>query len=173
MKTLQTLPVAGIALFVFTVSPAQAKPPARMVSKALHYSLEVPDGWKHSASGNKTVDIFVGPADKGFAPNVNVIIQPSPTPALPDSKVFFDGLRKQYGTRGTLIETKKTTFGGRPAYATRARIRGAASVTVENQQIFCVYQNSFYIVTFSETAAQSKKYNPIGDKILASFRFEK
>ena len=91
---------------------------------------------------------------------------------MPDEKKFSDALFKQYGKYCKMLALRKTTLGGQPAYLYRVRLSIPGYPVIENRQIVCVYQGGGYVFTFTELAALKAKYEPIGDKIIASFRFE-
>ena len=173
MRTARILLLSIMAIVCFASLAAQAKPPVRVVSKELHCSMELPDGWKRQPMAMKNVLLVTGPVSDRFATNINVLTRPAPSSSLPDIKTFSASLRQEYGGKGTLYAIKQTTFGGLSAYSSRAHLRVAGRSDIENRQVFCVYKNSFYIFTFTTTAAQKTKYETVGDKIIASFRFEK
>lgn len=173
MRTSRVLWLVSATIIYFTAPSAQAKPPVRVVSKELHCSLEIPDGWKRRADVPKPMWLYIGPMDKGFASNVSVTISPQSAPALPEAKDFFASVRAQFSNKATVTETTKTTLNGQPAYSCRLVRRVAGAAAIETRQLYSVYNSRIYVFTFTEAAAMKKKYDPIGDQMIDSFRFEK
>ena len=167
------------AIVCFVVPSAQAKPPVRVVSKDLHCSMEVPDGWKRKTDAPKSTWFYIGPMQFGFATNISVTLASdvSKTTAkrtkIANEKIFFEAVRKQFGKMGTVYDTQKTMLCGQPAYSYRATTNFSGRKDFEVHQIYCFYDGRDYVLTFTYPPSLKKKYDPIGDQIIASFRFEK
>ena len=174
MRTARIILPSIMAIACFAALSAQAKPPVRVVSKELHCSLEIPDGWKRMKDIPKTICVFVGPMENGFAATVNISLAPDDLNGLSarkndiDEKAFFTGVRKSIGKMGTIYDTKKTTFHGETAYTCVAHTHLPDRADAEVRIICCVCDARIYYITFSEAVARKKKYDLIGDKILAS-----
>ena len=155
-------------------APPVAKP-ARYVDTYYHYSFQPPVGWERSPNMHRPYVAYVGPAENGFAANFSVNVYAKPVEDNDLNTFMKDVLNtfKKDTRNGVMYARKRTALGGLPAQAWRTHLHLPGHPPFENRQIVCVRQNHAFELTFTMLPATMKRYDPVCDQILRSFRWEK
>lgn len=164
-----------LLLFVaITAASAQdrADKEERHVEKSGGYSLVPPEGWKAREFPGLKYQVIVGPATNGFAPNLNVVKE--------TSSLKLDDYVK--GNRAALQQLfKNFQLVDQGEFKTAGGLQGVKMIVQDEQgnkqlrQTFYFFEsgNTKYVVTASALADGGEKLDPVFDKCLKSFRFEK
>lgn len=162
----------GLVLPIVAVGALAAPPaakPARYVDSYYHYSFQPPAGWTRKAHLPRPYVAYVGPAQNGFAANFSVIVY-GKTVEDNDLNSFMKSVKIE---NGVMYARKRTTLGGRPAQSWRTHLHLPGHPLVENRQVVCIWKEHAFELTFTMLPATVKKYDPVCDQILKSFRWEK
>lgn len=133
------------------------------------YSFAPPPGWKLKTGLPSPIVAFIGPEENGFA--VNFMVNIYSRPVKSDEEVAF--VRSIKVQHGALYALKRTTLGGYPAHCWRTHLRVPKFPELENRQIVCFHENRAYELTFTMTPSAKRRYDPVFDRVVASFRWEK
>ncbi|HZT40596.1 MAG TPA: hypothetical protein VFA07_00325 [Chthonomonadaceae bacterium] len=157
----------------FVAAGAMAAPPAakpaRYVDTYYHYSFQPPAGWTRKTGLPRPYVAFVGPAENGFAANFFVTVYAKPVENN-DLNAFMKDVKIK---NGVMYARKRTTLNGVPAQSWRTHLHLPGHPPVENRQVVCIRQDHAFELTFTMLPATMKRYDPVCDQILRSFRWEK
>lgn len=173
MQRARHLALAGVALSISAAALA-APVAARYADSEYSYSFAPPAGWKRDTQLPRPFVAFVGPEDHSFKPNFSVNVLQQQVEPKDVGKVMKD-IRTQVAhiKHATAYAQKHTTLNGKPADSWRLHLRLPGQPVCENRQVACVYHKHLYELTFTVPAVTAKKYEALGDKLFASFKFEK
>ena len=162
---------AALCAWAALAVTAQAGP--RYTDPERRFSFLPPVGWKRASEDvPKDAVAFVGPMDGEFAPNVTLTGEPVGDVTLDRFVAGARALPAQI--KGvTILNEKRTTLGGKPAYLWRLRLTFPNKPVVENRQVFCVVAKRAYVLTFSAQPEKMKRYEATLHRLLVSFQWEK
>ncbi|HLK56593.1 MAG TPA: hypothetical protein VKU00_08515 [Chthonomonadaceae bacterium] len=162
------LSVSAVALCALLWN-ASAGPTPRFTDAENHYSFQPPEGWQRRMDLPKPIVAFLGPEEEDFSANFSVNLMGKPV-----ENEDLDKLVAQVKIEnGDIYARTKTALNGIPARAWRTHLHVPGHPVVENRQILCVYNKRVYELTFTMKPDTVKKYDPVFEKIVASFRWEK
>ena len=165
-----------VVCFVVGVFPAFAQ---RIESA--NYSVLMPMDWtkqtKNIVAGGMA---FLGPQEKDFQVNINVLSEPAPHETLTQ---YVQAIHKQV-TSGSEMTILKDTFNvllaGTPAHRmlTELHLKKRTDVPILRvHQIYAMHKDRVFILTLtypqSVTQASEKKYIDAFDKLIASFQWKR
>lgn len=134
------------------------------------FSFIPPEGWKIRDFPGRKFKVVVGPANEGFAPNINIVDE------------SFDGSLEDYvkANLNALPKVlKKYRFIKQDDFVTAAGLKGVR-VIVESEQNSRLLRQSFYffskkntkfVITCSASAEEGDKLAPVFDGSMKTFRF--
>ena len=138
------------------------------------FSFAVPAGYKRVTAGVPSIAVaFAGRPSGGFAPNVNIVIEQVGALTLNQYIAANKQTIAQRMPSMKLFGEKATTLGGIPARSSHARFSMQGRPPIENHQIYCVRNGRGYVLTFTATPATIARYEPVFEKVRASFKWEK
>lgn len=150
-------------------SPTGAAPKnARYVDRDAGFSFQPPDGWLRKAGLPRPLAAYVGPTENGFAANFSVNLYANRVEKGGEQK-FIDSVKIEHGE---IYERKRVRLAGKPAWAWRTRLTVPNYPTLENRMVVCFHNGQAYELTFTMHPALKTKYDPVYNRIAASFRFE-
>jgi hypothetical protein len=149
------------------------KASTRYEDKQWLYSFQPPAGWKPVPSKDlpKPMVGFSGPNENGFAVNCVVNFHTVAVKAGQEEK-FVESVKEEYKKYGTLSELKRFRHQGNIAFGWRTVLSGT-NKGLENRQVVFFFERRAYELTLTLPTANRKKYDPVFEKIVASFRFGK
>lgn len=138
----------------------------RYLNQRYDFSMMVPDGWKEIKAGNGVA--FVGPDGNGFRPNLNLIVKKAPSIELERYSLrTLSGCRSLDGY--SLLVQRPIRVNDLPGYEVVHRF------DVEGQgfwgrQVLLLASGRLYQLTFICLENDSKRYEPIFEEWIGSFR---
>lgn len=145
---------------------------ARYIDKEFRYAVTPPPGWTRKMDMAKPYVAFVGPEEAGFQPNLNIYTEPAAHKTLAQYvRVSRETITASKAMR--LQSDRKATLGGSPAQMLQSLVAAGGQTPATVVQILAVHGGRGYIVTFTAPPAAIKKYTPVFDRVLASFRWQK
>jgi hypothetical protein len=159
----------GVSALCALVGGAFAGPTPRYTDAQNHYSFQPPEGWTRKTDLPKPVVGYIGPVEDEFAVNFNVNIHGRPVEEA-DLDQFIAGIKI---ANAEMYDRAKTTLNGMPARSWRTHLKIPGHAPMENRQVVCIYNKRAYELTFTMPPSVVKKYDPVFEKIVASFRWEK
>lgn len=164
--------VAGFVCSVALLGngPTAAAPPnLRYIDAASGFSFQPPDGWLKREGLPKPLVAYIGPQENGFSVNFSVNIYGKRVKKTDEEK-FLRDIKIEHGT---IYDRKRVKLANRPAHAWRTRLNVPNYPKLENRMVLCFHNERAYELTFTVAPASLKKYEPVYNRILASFQFEK
>lgn len=137
------------------------------------FSFAIPAGFQRIVNAKTGTVGFVGKRENNFAPNINIVSEATGSFTLAQ---YVAGNKQFVTTRipsARILSEKATTLGGLPAHSVHARFQMPGMPLIANHQILCVHNRRGYVLTFTATPATIAKYEPIFEKVRASFKWEK
>ena len=161
--------IAGLGALCVLLCSAAAGPTVRYTDAESRFSFQPPEGWQRRPDLPRPVVAFIGPEEEGFAVNFVVNIHNKPVEEAELDK-FVQQIKIE---NGEIYAQTKTTLNGKPARAWRTHMHVPGHPLLENRQIVCIFNKRAYELTFTMPPVAVKKYDPVFEKIVASFRWEK
>ncbi|HZO91296.1 MAG TPA: DcrB-related protein [Chthonomonadaceae bacterium] len=168
----QAAAIGFMALLLWAATALAAPGANRYVNTEDHYSFAPPAGWKQNTRAlPKPFVLFVGPIEQQFAVNLNIYSEPIGNMSL-DQYVALSKQKAAQSKIVTISAVRPAKLDGVPAYRLSGTLQMGAR-KVANRQVVCVRNKRGYVLTLSASPATIKKYDPVFDKIIASFTWEK
>jgi hypothetical protein len=175
-------------LFSLLAGVGSAQKALRYTNAPYHFSLDIPAGWVSVPESKKALVAFAGPRVQGFAATLNVT-----TSLVGDTTLaeYTNATKQRYAkvqasqnaktqsdrtvriTSLNVFDEKSMTLGELPARCWRVQISSPQRPTIEERQVFCIKEKRGFVVTFSTRILDKKQNDPIFDKLLASFKWDK
>lgn len=147
--------------------------------QSMAYSVEPPTGW--TTTGQEMIKgnvAFLGPHEKDFTVNINILSEPAPREALTQ---YVQAIHRQVaaGKEMTILKESSTKLSGTPAHSmmTELRLKKRTDVPLLRvHQVYAMHKDRAYIVTLtypkSVPTPASNKLIAAFNKLVASFRWE-
>jgi hypothetical protein len=144
----------------------------RHVEKAGGFSFIPPDGWKGRDLPGLKFKIFVGPVKGEFASNINVVDEATNATLAEYAKESLAHLKRVL---------KQLEVVKQEEFKTSAGLQGIRVIFTNNDSSKDIRQTSYlfgtadtkYVITCSTRAEGGEKLDPIFEKAMKSFKFEK
>ncbi|MGB9787458.1 MAG: PsbP-related protein [Dictyoglomus turgidum] len=165
--------ISLILCFSFNILLADTN---KYVDEKLGFSIVPPEGWevKDGKPYNLAV-MFVGPADEGFMPNfnINVVNLPGEVTEINEDlisaiKVQLEAVGEYYGSLEFISEGVRDVSKYK-GYEIVYTLNVDESLSLEQKQVYIIYEGRFYIFTFTSLKDNFEKYLPAFEKSLSTF----
>lgn len=148
--------------------------------KSLTYSLTPPAGWTATTQNVAKGGVaFLGPRERAFTVNINVLSEPAPRETLAQ---YVNAIHRQIaaGKQMIILKDGSKILAGTPAHTmlTSLRLKDHPDVpTLRVHQVYAMHRDRAYILTltYPENVADApaNRYIAAFDKAVASFQWER
>ncbi len=140
----------------------------RYVDGDHNFSFAPPAGWKRKPDVPAPAVDFAGPKSGKFTTNIAVNVYATAVRPADEAKLV-QGIAVKHGTVYAIGPAK---LGGLPAHSWRTHLQVPEFPILENHQVLCLHGGRAVEITLTAPPGAMKKYEPIFDRLLASFRWE-
>jgi hypothetical protein len=131
-----------------------------------------PAGWTRDTDVPAPNIVYVAPVEPRGAVNIGAVSEKVGHPTL--AQVIQANRDFAAHTPGlTIYAEHAATLAGEPAHAWRMHVRPPKGEAHEVKQIFCVRNSRSYILTLTGLPSNIHQYEPVFDKVVASFAWSK
>jgi hypothetical protein len=164
--------VALTVLAVSQVAAGAGESASRYVDSQYGYSFEPPAGWTRKTDMPRPYVAFLGPMESGS--QVNLCIYSAPAAHKSFGQYVKDAketISKRSDMR--LQSDRRDKLAGVPAQLFQSLVTARGFEPAISRQVVAVRGDVGYIVAFTAPPQAYKKYVPVFDKVIASFRWKR